>query len=381
MFMTGVLYFTNDVQITADGVTKSYFTQKDDSGEILHEFSYNVGEFDRVVETWGADSHLIEIVRGFGVEIIVDETRFMGSAIPGESVYLTLAENQVILGRHDVIITAENEIEVVRGFGVDVTADGQTITVGTTGATVSELLERVGITLGKDDAVNHQLDFEVARGDDIVVSRVEFRERTDIELITYDTTFEYSNNVAIGDSVVTDGQHGEFTLVYYEKFVDGEVVSSQVISSGVTKEPVTRVVTRGRALGTPVSTREFPEVRLENGRPVDFVAKHTGTATAYTFYEISSWSTGQTASGRKLEVGTVAVDPRIIPYGSLLYIVTTCGSRVYGTAVAADTGGFVHKRNPAIADVFFGFTRDCYLRALQWGTQNVDVYVINTGVY
>jgi 3D (Asp-Asp-Asp) domain-containing protein len=61
--------------------------------------------------------------------------------------------------------------------------------------------------------------------------------------------------------------------------------------------------------------------------------------------------------------------------------VTSCGSRVYGAAVAADTGGFANKKNPAIADVFFGFTRDCYLKALQWGSQQVDVYVINTGIY
>jgi len=381
VFMTGVLYFKSDVQITADGVTKSYFTLKDDAAEILGEFGYHVGQFDRVAHNVSPYSHTIEVVRGYGVEIIVDETRFMGSVVPDETVYLTLAENGVAVGRHDLIITGESSVEVLRGFGVKVTADGQTVIVGTIGATVSEILQKSAITLSRHDTVNMPLDKEVSEGDEIIVQRVEFRERTDIELIPYETTHEYSNIVAIGDSVSSGGIHGEITLVYLEKLVDGLVVTSNAISKEVTKEPETRVISHGRALATPVSKRDFPEVRLENGRPVDYMVKHTGRATAYTFYEISSWSSGRTASGRTLEIGTVAVDPRIIPYGSLLYIVTTCGSRVYGTAVAADTGGFIHKNNPALADVFFGFSYDCYKKALQWGTQNVDIYVINTGVY
>ncbi|MCL2072190.1 MAG: 3D domain-containing protein, partial [Oscillospiraceae bacterium] len=115
----------------------------------------------------------------------------------------------------------------------------------------------------------------------------------------------------------------------------------------------------------------------ENGIPIDYIAKYTGKSTAYT-----APSTSGTASGRKLEIGTVAVNPKIIPYGSLLYIMTTCGTRVYGAAIAADTGGFVHYTDRfVVVDVFMGLTSENYSEALRWGLREVDVYVINTGVY
>ena len=43
-------------------------------------------------------------------------------------------------------------------------------------------------------------------------------------------------------------------------------------------------------------------------------------------------------------MGNVAVDPRIIPYGSKLFIMSADGKYVYGYGIACDTGGSVRKR-------------------------------------
>ena len=103
----------------------------------------------------------------------------------------------------------------------------------------------------------------------------------------------------------------------------------------------------------------------ENGIPVNFTKVLTGVATAYSGDPI-------TATGTVPTYGTVAVNPKIIPYGSLLYIVTADGSFVYGVAKAEDTGGFVKHTNPPIADLYFETEAECY----QFGRQNVIVYVI-----
>jgi 3D (Asp-Asp-Asp) domain-containing protein/uncharacterized protein with GYD domain len=386
MMMTGVLFFTNDVFITTtdldtdESITRKYFTMKEDAGEILTEFGYAVGEFDRIVHGKNEDGvNSIRVINGFAVQITVDGDTFTTGAIDGEDYNTILAANSVAVGEYDVVVSSEHAISVIRGFGVNVTADGKTVTVGmveTSEATVDEILRSAGITVGVGDIVNLPVNANVSQGDEIVVGRVTHRERSSIEPIQYETSIEYSNLVAIGDSKITDGVYGETTFIFREKLVDGVVVTSEVISREVTKEPVNKIVTRGNALATPYSQRDFAEIRLENGLPVDYLEKISGLATAYT-----APPTSGTASGRKLEIGTVAVDPRIIPYGSLLYIVSSCG-RVYGAAIAADTGGFIYYTDRfVVVDVFMGLTSEHYSEALRWGLKNVDVYVINSGVY
>ena len=66
--------------------------------------------------------------------------------------------------------------------------------------------------------------------------------------------------------------------------------------------------------------------------------------------------------------GYVAVNPDLIPYGTVLYIPG------YGTAIAADTGYAVRTYNGIQIDVYM----DTYDQAIQWGTQTLDVIVLDT---
>ncbi|MCL1831307.1 MAG: G5 domain-containing protein [Oscillospiraceae bacterium] len=283
--MTGVLLFDDCTIITADGVTRKFFSKGELSNPeaILSEHGYCVDEFD-------------------------------------------------------VVVVKGNTITVIRGDDVFIPSEGSTF----------------------------------------IVNGVEFRERVYTEAIAYDTVYEQSKLVALNDTVVTTkGVNGEMKFVFREKLVDGEVVASEVLYSGVTAEPVTEVVSSGLALHTPMSKRDFPEIRLENGLPVDYVKKISGRATAYT-----APANARTATGRPLLIGTVAVDPRKIPYGSLLYIVSSCGNYVYGAAIAADTGGFISHGNGVIADLYMGTTSPSTLKdAFGWGVRGIDIYVINTGIY
>ncbi|MCL2036935.1 MAG: 3D domain-containing protein [Oscillospiraceae bacterium] len=384
-FMTGVLHFRNDVSISQNGTTKKFFTMKSETYEILNEFGYVLGEFDRVEHTRQKNGHdFIEVINGFGVEITINSLlgseSFMGSAVTGETAQMILTANEVDWGRYDIISYENNKVEVFRGFPVNVTADSQTLTLGineTEGTTVADILVKSGITLAPDDIINISPGSKVVPGDEIIVKRVTFRDRVDLESVPRETLNEYSNLIAIGEKEVIEGTDGEITVTYREKIVDGEVVSSEVRSREQTKVAEPKIIVEGLALKTPYSKRDFPEIKLENGIPVDYVKKHSGKSTAYT-----APPTSGTASGRKLEIGTVAVNPEIIPYGSLLYIVNQNGNRVYGAAIAADTGYFIYMgENAPIVDVFMGLTSENYHEALRWGAQFVDVYVISEGLY
>jgi 3D (Asp-Asp-Asp) domain-containing protein len=375
LFMTGVQIFANNVYITADGVTKKFFTTKENSAEILSEFGYSLGEFDRIIHGENEDgSNQIDLVRGFGVEVTVDGNTFTTGTISGETADIILTASGIEIGKYDTIITGENSITLLRGFGVDVTADGNTVTIGTLGATVGEILQRAGITMGDDDIINMPLEAIVKKGDEIIVKRVIYREKTYVEIIPYDTEIRYSNLVAIGETSTKKGVNGELASVRFEKVVDGIIVNSEILDEQRTKNPRTKIVTKGSALKTPYSQRDFDEIELKNGLPTNYLEKISGKSTAYT-----AGPRARTASGIPLEIGTIAVDPKVIPYGSLVYIVTSCGSRVYGAAVAADTGGFVSNGSGTIVDVYMGLTSEHYNKAIQWGARNVDIYIISKG--
>ena len=67
----------------------------------------------------------------------------------------------------------------------------------------------------------------------------------------------------------------------------------------------------------------------------------------------------------------MAVDPDVIPYGTLLYITSTDGSFVYGYAVAPDTGIAVQDGR-ILVDLLY----ETYAEAVINGAINVNVYVV-----
>jgi 3D (Asp-Asp-Asp) domain-containing protein len=72
---------------------------------------------------------------------------------------------------------------------------------------------------------------------------------------------------------------------------------------------------------------------------------------------------GTTASGKRAQVGRVAVDPNVIKLGTWLYI------EDYGLCQAADTGGGI-KGNKI--DLYMDSTSDCY----EWGVRHKKVYLL-----
>lgn len=269
-----------------------------------------------------------------------------------------------------VFIAAEMLLTgMTHAHDVTITADGETIKTTAKGITVAELLSAEGITLGENDEINIPVDVVIHSGLDIVIDRVVYMETTKMTPIEFDTIYEESTLYESGYEFVSrEGELGSVSTTYYEKLVNGEVVSS-VVKGTTTIHPVNEVITVGTASSVPYSKR-IGDFRLENGVPTDYAYVVSGKVTAYTAPEGSG-----TYSGRPLGVGTVAVNPEIIPFGSELYICSKDGKRVYGYAIAADTGDLTE----VVADVFMGLTSEHYGDACRWGAQFCDVYVLTVG--
>ena len=85
-------------------------------------------------------------------------------------------------------------------------------------------------------------------------------------------------------------------------------------------------------------------------------------ATAYL--PTDGGGSGITASGMRAQRGVVAVDTKVIPLGTRLYIPG------YGEAIAADTGG-------AIRGHKIDLCMESYGEAIQFGRRMVKVYVLD----
>ena len=129
----------------------------------------------------------------------------------------------------------------------------------------------------------------------------------------------------------------------------GSTVNQEIIYRLDLQVPQTKVVERN---SKPIIGEKFDLSKLA-------VAKtYQMEATAYTY-------TGDlTATGVPPRVGLIAVDPRVIPLGSRVYI------EGYGYAIAADTGGDI-KGNKV--DVFLESEREC----VNWGRKPVKLYLLN----
>ena len=100
------------------------------------------------------------------------------------------------------------------------------------------------------------------------------------------------------------------------------------------------------------------------GNTFSYSCMYVGSGTAY-------YGGGICSTGVPAQVGVVAVDPEIIPYGSRLYIASCDGSVVYGYCIAGDTGGALLSGR-VIVDVYYDTVEECY----KFGRRTMNVCVI-----
>ena len=117
----------------------------------------------------------------------------------------------------------------------------------------------------------------------------------------------------------------------------------------------------------------------ENNPPTEYKKVVEASATAYCLCKKCCGKSpdhpyyGYTHSGIKIEKGSgikvIAVDPKIIPLNSKVYVEGLYGAWDYGHAIAADTGS-------AIKELKIDLYMDTHEEALQWGRKKVKVYLL-----
>lgn len=297
----------------------------------------------------------IKITRSIPVKLTVDGQKFtvrtpaptVGEAIQDLSnrLGLDLKETDEVNLDRKATLVADAELNVQRAVPIKIKVDGKEIDTYLAPRTVEEELKKLEIVLNEKDKVSLPLDQMIKADDRIQVVRVTEKienVKSDIPYQTVGQPAEFP--VGLPDRIVKKGSNGEHEQVVRVTFEDGKETERQILQQLVLRSPVNQVVSRGAQ--TTIS---------RGGKTIQFKRAYLMKASAYA-------GQGVTATGQNVRWGVIAVDPRVIPLGTQLYV------EGYGEAVALDTGGAIK-----------GNRVDLYMNteeaARSWGVRSVIVYV------
>ena len=266
------------------------------------------------------------------------------------------------------------EITICRSQRVTVCYHGEEMLVTTFGETAGELLSRLNLEVGEHDVLSHAPETDMEDGMVLRVDSVIAAKESYSSTIPHETVYCHDTTIPTGTrEVLTAGADGEMLLTADVLYVNGEEAERSVLSETVTIAPVTEII----AIGTgkepgavnpdamPVISEGY--ITLSTGEVLTYTDSATIRATAYTHTDAGCNLT--TYTGTTVHKGTVAVDPRYIPYGTRMFIVSNDGAYVYGIAVAEDCGGDIKGDR---MDLYFPTFDEC----IQFGRRVCTVYFL-----
>lgn len=292
------------------------------------------------------------------VDRVVEGTVFRGSVAGA------LHQLGVALYEGDDLHPAETEspgalaVAVERATVAGVYVDGEYNVYSRPAETVGQFLQEVGVQLGPLDKVSPDVTTPMEPGLIIRVVRVRQEERERTAPVAYDTLLWAEPKWVEGETgqlrAGKEGVERQRMLLTYE---DDQLVNTFVSERTVIEQPVAEIIGVGTRI--LVHSMETPAgvIRYTDVLKMEATAYYPGPEST------GIWADGITSTGLRAGHGIIAVDPRVIPLGTEVYVPG------YGIAVAGDIGGAI---KGDIIDLAF----DTYREAIHYGRRPVDVYIL-----
>jgi len=309
MTVTGFVWAQKGVTVTVDGESLFLKTQADDIEGLLSQADIDVDEGDLVSPALTAD----------------------------------VTDGMSVVVRHAV------PVKLVLGK--------ETIELPVVGSTVADALIAVGADPGAGLSVEPALTAPLKAGmtitaRDVYVRIIEEPVEMPFKVVTKnDANLEYGKRV-----VTTAGVAGKSVRVYQVLVIDGVAGSKTLKAERLVSAPVDEVLSVGTKRATKQSTRSRSIAAAPKGGR-QLVVKTTAYAPGADGVDF------RTATGARAGFGIIAVDPRVIPLGTKVYVPG------YGYAIAADTGGAIKGNR---IDVCF----DSGAEAIRWGRRTVTITIL-----
>lgn len=276
---------------------------------------------------------------------------------------IDLSPKDKIFPELESVVSDGEKIVIRRAVPVEVIIDGKQMQFLSAEETVEDVLTAEGITYGEKDKVYPEVDTAVSSGMQVKIVRVTENEITEKHVLAYSKEIKEMHEWEVGvEKKLRDGVNGEKTTKVKITYEDGVEKKRELVEENIVKPPVSLLLAVG-TLDTKIVSR---------GEAIKFKKMLVMKATSYTDdIACTGKIGGNTATGtkpRRIPGGgkwsTVAVDPKVIPLGTKLWI------EGYGFAIAEDVGGAV-KGN--IIDLFFTRGSEEYAR---WSTHRTRVYIL-----
>jgi len=240
---------------------------------------------------------------------------------------------------------------------VKILADGKIVEADVKNCTVYDVLKEKKLSLQNQDIVFPSLNTLVTDGMVIKIQRVKEANITVTEIIKANTVKILDKNLNTNETIdLQIGIDGFLEKDVKVRYHDNKEVWRKVFNISNQKKPSNNIIIQGtsRAKRMYMLPKKMTAVKV-----------YSLLATGY--YpgpeDCGPYADGLTANGMKAGYGVCAVDPKVIPLGTKLYVEN------YGYCIAADTGGSI-KGNKI--DLCF----DNYKESSTYDPKYVRAYVI-----
>lgn len=282
---------------------------------------------------------------------------------------INIREQDFVFPEGDRALLSEeiNEIFIKRAKPVYISVDNLAYTLLTHETKIKDVLDENQIEFGEDDRLEGaEMDDPIYPGISLRIVRVEEDLLIETQPITYNVEKRANQRLEQGvEKTVREGKEGVLEYLYRVVYEDGELKSKELVKEAVALAPINKLIEYGTVAKYTTSRGEsFRYKQVLDMRATAYTAsfKDTGKHSDHPHF-------GITFTGVKAKKGIIAVDPKVIPLGTRVYVEGVGNTPDYGYALAADTGGAI-KGN--LIDLYV----DTQKESDSWGVKKVKVYII-----
>jgi len=281
-------------------------------------------------------------------------SEYVGEFLDSQGIVLN-KKDRVNLSLDEKLSTeAPTHIKLHRSYFINVVIDDNAAVVYEVGSAqkVGHIIAEIEAETGRGYSYSGYLNEKIAPNGTLYISTDNVKDFVITVTLPFERETRFTSELAHGEQkIIQEGKYGELTTVTEVVYSEGEEISRTIESVTVTREPQKEIMLVGDS--------SADSKNIKNGYVYEYELVMEATAYSAKQPGLSNY----TKSGDLAVYGVVAVDPKVIPLGTWLYI------EGYGKALASDTGGSIKGDR---IDLCFNSVAECF----QFGRRNVKVYVL-----